>query len=66
MRTEIDIIAQKAWVREEGKAEGLAEGEAKGREEGRNEVARNLKEMGLPVDQIVKATGLSREMIAAL
>ena len=62
MRTEIDIIAQKAWVREEG----FNEGKAEGREEGRNEVARNLKEMGLPVDQIVKATGLSREMIAAL
>ena len=58
MRTEIDIIAQKAWAREEGKAEGLAEGRA--------DVARNFRDMGLPLEQIAKATGLSVEQIAAL
>ena len=62
MRTEIDIIAQKAWAREEGKTEGKAEGLA----EGRADVARNFRDMGLPLEQISKATGLSIEQIAAL
>ncbi|MBQ7269894.1 MAG: hypothetical protein IJS62_08620, partial [Bacteroidales bacterium] len=58
MRTEIDIIAQKAWAREEG----FNEGEAKGRAD----VARNLRDMGLPMEQISKATGLSVAQIQAL
>ncbi|MBQ7269217.1 MAG: PD-(D/E)XK nuclease family transposase [Bacteroidales bacterium] len=62
MRTEIDIIAQKAWAREEG----LAEGEAKGREEGRADIARNLLRMKLPLEQISRATGLSVEALSAL
>ena len=52
---------------EEGRAEGLEEGRAEGLEEGRAEgerkkaldVALNLKSMGLSVEMIVKATGLS-------
>lgn len=54
MRTEIDIIAQKAWAREEAKAEERAD------------IARNLREMKVPFEQISKATGLSVEQIAAL
>ena len=53
--------------RAEGRAEGLEEGRAEGLEEGRAEgekkkaldVALNLKSMGLSVEMIVKATGLS-------
>lgn len=70
MRTEIDIIAQKAWAREEGKAEGraegLAEGEAKGAEDKARSIARSLRNMQLSPEQIAKATGLSIEAIAAL
>ncbi len=74
MRTEIDIIAQKAWAREEGKAEGraeglaegLAEGEAKGAEDKARSIARSLRNMQLSPEQIAKATGLSVEAIAAL
>ena len=44
--------------REEGRAEGLAEGLAV--------VARNLKAMGLAVEDIMKATGLSAEEIGTL
>ncbi len=62
MRTEIDIIAQKAWAREEGKAEGRKEGEA----DKARSIAQNLRDMGLPLEQISKATGLSVEQIAAL
>ncbi|GEM66363.1 hypothetical protein SF1_43450 [Sphingobacterium faecium NBRC 15299] len=46
----------------EGKAEGLAEGEYKKA----IETALRLKEMGLPVDQIAKGTGLSIEEIEKL
>ena len=45
-----------------GKAEGLAEGEAKGK----LETAKNLQAMGLPLEQIVRATGLSKEDVQRL
>ena len=48
--------------REEGKAEGIAIGKA----EGIAEVARNLLKMGMPVEDIAKATSLSEEEINAL
>ena len=56
--------------REEGRAEGLAEGEKNGREEGRKEqayeIARNLMAIHLPIESIVKVTGLSEDEIASL
>ena len=42
-----------------GMAEGLETGLAKGKAESILEIARKMKEMGLPDDQINKATGLS-------
>ena len=56
--------------REEGRAEALAEGEKMGREEGRKEqayeIARNLMAIHLPIESIVKVTGLSEDEIASL
>ena len=57
----------RAEGREEGREEGRAEGREEGREEGRAEgraeglleTARNLKRMGMNVDFIAQATGLS-------
>ena len=49
-----------------GKAEGRAQGRAEGRAEGLADVARNLKAMGLDIGDIIKATGLSAEEIAAI
>ena len=43
----------------EGRAEGREEGRAEGRAEGLLETARNLKRMGMNVDFIAQATGLS-------
>ena len=43
----------------EGKIEGRAEGRAEGRDEERFSIARNMKQLGIPVDVIVKSTGLS-------
>ena len=54
----------------EGRLEGIAEGRAEGRVEGRAEgvlqTARNLKSMGMSLDFIKQATGLSVEEIEAL
>ena len=54
----------------EGRAEGLAEGRAEGLAEGRAEgilsTARNLKAMGLSMEDISRATGLSKEDIVKL
>ena len=56
--------------RTEGIAEGIAEGIEKGRKEGEKkqqmEIARNLKKMEVPLEVIVKATGLSEQEIEAL
>ena len=49
-----------------GRAEGLAEGERKGRAEGRAEIARNLKQMGMALEDIAAATGLSKDDINSL
>lgn len=50
----------------EGREEGLKEGIDKGKMEGKKETARNLKKMGLSVELIIDATGLSAEEIQAL
>ena len=49
-----------------GHAKGIAEGRAEGNKEGRMETAKNLKAMGLNIDDIVKATGLTVDEVAAL
>ena len=68
----------RAQGRAEGRAEGLAEGLAEGRREGLEEGmakgkqeekilnARNLKQLGISLDIIAKATGLSPKEINAL
>ena len=61
----------RAEGKEEGRAEGRAEGKEEGRAEGRAEgmslrsleIARNLLSLGLPIDQITQATGLTEEEI---
>ena len=67
-RTLLDDRYQKG--KEEGRAEGKEEGRAEGRAEGMSqrslEIARNLLSLGLPVDQIIQATGLTEEEIGLL
>ena len=52
------------------KREGIAEGMKKGMKQGMKqrslEIARNLLSLGLPVDQITQATGLTEEEIQQL
>ncbi|MDR2097367.1 MAG: Rpn family recombination-promoting nuclease/putative transposase, partial [Spirochaetaceae bacterium] len=52
--------------RMEGRMEGLNEGLRKGRMESRYEIAGSFKDMGISVDQIAQATGLSPDEIAKL
>ena len=48
------------------KREGIAEGMEKGMKQRSLEIARNLLSLGLPVDQITQATGLTEEEIKQL
>ena len=51
---------------EEGLAEGRVEGRAEGREEAKMATAKNLKQLGVDVETIAKATGLSKDAIENL
>lgn len=50
----------------EGRAEGIAEGRAEGRAEERRAIAKSLKENGIPLELIVKSSGLTPEEIEQL
>ena len=64
--TERDLNNVKAFERNKGREEGRAEGEAKGRAEEKNETARKLYALGVDIDTISKATGLSESEIRNL
>lgn len=54
-----NIFTERAEGRAEGGAEGIAEGRAEGEREARIQIARNLKKAGIPVEVIVKSSGLT-------
>jgi len=56
----------RAEGREEGREEGRAEGKVEGRQEAKLEDARKFKELGVGVDIISQATGLSVDIIESL
>lgn len=58
MTTERDIINQKEFARQEGRAEGLAEAKAG--------IAKGMLENGIDLKLIVKLTGLSEEEVKSL
>ena len=78
LMNERDILTEKKYAREEGRAEGLVQGRAdglqeglaKGREEGREEgfkeVASKMKESGIDISVITQITGLSSTQIESL
>jgi predicted transposase YdaD len=72
---ELEMLTQhrETWFDDEieqsfmqGQEKGLEKGLEEGLEKGKLSVARNLLGLGQPVDLIVQATGLSREVIQAL
>ncbi|MBQ7270032.1 MAG: hypothetical protein IJS62_09340, partial [Bacteroidales bacterium] len=58
MRNEFDIKTEKWYARQEGLEEGASIKS--------EEIARNLKALGLPEEQIVQATGLTPEQVQTL
>lgn len=59
MTTERDLKNQFDYARKEGHAIGMEEGRVEGR-------ARNFKHLGVPIDIICQATGLSSEVVDGL
>jgi predicted transposase/invertase (TIGR01784 family) len=57
--------AREVW-QEEAREEGLEQGLEKGREQEKTEIAKNLLDMQLPIEQVQKATGLPMEVIQKL
>lgn len=78
MTTERDLKNQFDYARKEGYAIGIEEGRVEGRAEGRKEGrieghmearlenARNFKHLGVSIDIICQATGLSSEVVEEL
>ncbi len=63
---EQDVINQLYYAKEEGLAEGREEGLAEGEAKKSLEIAKKMLEMGLSVEQITEATGLSEEEVLKL
>ena len=61
MITYEDELKQEA--RKEGREEGREEGKREGRQEEKIEITRNLIKLGIPLDFIKKATGLSEKKV---
>ena len=68
-----DLYATQKWEEEQkrmeiekGRAEGREQGRAEGRAEGKLEIAKNLLAMGIPMDKVVQASGLTEEQRSAL
>ena len=72
-----DLYATQKWEEEqkrmeiekgraEGREQGRAEGREQGRAEGKLEIAKNLLAMGIPMDKVVQASGLTEEQISDL
>ena len=64
-----DLYATQKWEEEQKRMEiekGRAEGREQGRAEGKLEIAKNLLAMGIPMDKVVHASGLTEEQISAL
>ena len=72
MKNSLDNAEEKGLAKglAKGRAEGLVEGRAEGLAEGKKdkavEIAKKLLEMDMPIDAIMKATGLSQEEITKL
>ncbi|MBQ6033120.1 MAG: Rpn family recombination-promoting nuclease/putative transposase [Prevotella sp.] len=61
-----DTLAVMEGQKQEGFREGMEKGIEKGMEKGKAEIARNLKNDGIPLDVIARNTGLSIEEIEKL
>ena len=63
---EQDVINQLYYAKKKGLAEGREEGLAEGEAKKSLEIAKKMLEMGLSVEQITEATGLSEDDVLKL
>ena len=66
MAIKLGLNSAKLEGKIEGRIEGMAEGKAEGRQEEKHSIALNLKKLGVSIEQIAFATGLSIEEIEKL
>jgi predicted transposase/invertase (TIGR01784 family) len=66
LKAQRDEYSRTQGALRKGLMEGRQEGRQEGREEEREKIARNFKALGIPVEKIAQATGLSVDEIAAL
>ena len=66
MITERDYYNIINTAKNDGRAEGEAIGRAEGRIEGRIEIAKSLKQLGVPAETIMQATGMSEQELLEL
>ena len=66
MINERDTYNQIAYAREVGMEEGMEKGMEKGLAQGRNDIAVKMMESGLPIDVIMRCTGLDKAAVEAL
>lgn len=70
MTTERDIHNQIECARKEGIEQGIEQGIEKGREEGRKEerrlIAQKCKKEGMPIEMIIRLSGLTEQEILSL
>lgn len=66
MAIERDILNQREFAREEGRAQGIAQGKLEGIAQGKLEIARAMLAKGMSVQDIVEITGLEESQVREL
>ena len=66
IRVERTLVDSAKYRYDEGMAKGMAKGRAEGERDKQMEIAHNLKQMGMPTEAIIQATGLTAEAINKL
>mgnify|MGYP004649839267 CR=1 len=66
MITELDMVLRNDYARKEGEAIGEARGKAEGKAEEQSAIARRMLEEKLPIDIVVKCSGLSEDEVRKL
>ena len=63
---ELDIATQRKEAMEEGIQKGISQGVSQGLLQGKIEMARNFRDLGVPIEKIVEATGFTESKIKEL
>ena len=63
---DVDIAVQREEALQEGEAKGFSEGISEGSYQAKLETAKNLLELGLSIENIARATGLTEKEIKQL